>query len=81
MRLKLFSTIAAAASLVAAPVMAQATSASKLSVARTSAAVNGEDLGEGSGGIVAIALIAGIVAIGVFAAIESGDDDDDSVSN
>jgi len=57
--------------------MAQtAAPAAKLSVARAAAPVNGEKLGEGAGGIVAIALVAGIIAIGVLAAIESSDDDD-----
>ncbi len=74
-RLKLLSSIIASASLVSAPVMAQ-TSASKLSVARASAPVSGENLGEGSGGVIAIALVAGIIAIGVLAAVESGDDSD-----
>lgn len=79
MRFKLLSSIIASASLVATPVLAQTASpASKLSIAqsRAAASVNGEDLGEGSGGLIAAVLVAGIVAIGVFAAIESGDDDD-----
>lgn len=79
MRSKLLSSIIASASLIAAaPVAAQ--SASALSVARANATVEGEDLAGGAGGAIAIALVAGIVAIGVLAAIESGDDDDDPVS-
>lgn len=83
MRLKLFSSLIVSASLVSAPVLARtATPASKLSVvqARAGAPVRGEGLGEGSGGIIAIALVAGIIAIAVLAAVES-DDNNDSVSN
>lgn len=81
--MKLLSSIVASASLVAAPVMAQTASpAAKLSVAqsRAGASVDGERLGEGSGGLIAAVLVAGIIAIGVLAAVESGDDDDDPVS-
>jgi O-antigen ligase len=76
-RFKLLSSIIASASLVAAPVMAQtASSAAKLSVARAGAPVSGEKLAEGSGGIIAAVLVAGIVAIGVLAATQ--DDDPES---
>ena len=83
MRFKFISSIIASASLVATPVMAQSASpAAKLSVAqsRAGASVDGERLGEGSGGLIAAVLVAGIVAIGVLAAIESGDNDDDPIS-
>ena len=80
MRSKLLSSIIATASLIAAaPVAAQ--SAASLSVARANASVDGEELAGGAGGAVAIALVAGIVAIGVLAAIEGdGNDDDDPIS-
>lgn len=82
-RFKLISSIIASASLVATPVLAQSASpASKLSIAqsRAGASVDGERLGEGSGGLIAAVLVAGIIAIGVLAAVESGDNDDDPVS-
>ncbi|MFL0355891.1 hypothetical protein ACI5KX_05370 [Erythrobacter sp. GH1-10] len=60
----------AAASLVSAPVVAQSLPAS--------APVEGESELEGGAGIVAAALIAGIVAIGVLAF--TNDDDDIPVS-
>jgi hypothetical protein len=78
-RSKLLSSIIASASLIAAaPVAAQ--SASALSVARAQASVEGEELAGGAGGAVAIALVAGIIAIGVLAAVNGGDDDDDPIS-
>jgi ABC-type xylose transport system permease subunit len=77
-RFKFLGSLIASASLVSAPVLAQASSpAAKLSVAqsRAGAAVGGERLGEGSGGIIAAVIAAGIIAIAVLAAVESGDDD------
>jgi hypothetical protein len=76
-RSKLLGSIVAAASLISA-VPAAAQSASALSVARAHASADGEELAGGAGGAVAIALVAGIIAIGVLAAVNS--DDDDSVS-
>jgi hypothetical protein len=81
MRIKLLSSLVAAASLVSAPVVAQTaapSSAAKLSVVRAGAPVKGEKLGEGSGGLIAAVIAAGIVAIGVLAAVESSNDDSDS---
>ena len=79
MRFKLLSSLIASASLVATPVLAQAApsaSATKLSVARANTSVEGKKLAEGAGGIVAIALVAGIIAIGVLAATQSDGDSD-----
>lgn len=78
----LLSSVLVSASLVSAPVMAApSASALSLSNARIGAATKGEnDLAEGAGGIIAIALVAGIVAIGVLAAT-SDDGGNDSVSN
>ncbi|NNM76985.1 hypothetical protein HJG53_08735 [Sphingomonas sp. ID1715] len=76
---KLLGSVLVSASLVSAPVMAApSASALSLSHARAGAATSGDsELAEGSGGIIAIALVAGIVAIGVLAATT---DDDNSIS-
>lgn len=60
---------------VPAAAVAQTSSASKLSVVSTRAgATAGESkLAEGAGGIIAIALLAGIAAIVVLAAVNSDD--------
>jgi len=74
---KLLGSLIVSASLISAPLAAQS-SAQRLSLsnARVGAATTGEnDLAQGAGGIVALALVAGIVAIGVLAAIEESDDD------
>lgn len=78
MRSKLLSSILVSASLVSAPVMA-ASPASSLSLAnaRVGASMSDENqLAEGAGGILALVIVAGIVAIGVLAA--TADDSPDS---
>lgn len=78
MRFKLLSSVLVSASLVSAPVAA-ASPASSLSLAnaRAGASVADENkLAEGAGGILALVIVAGIVAIGVFAA--TADDGPDS---
>ena len=76
---KLISSIVASASLLVAPVAASVASPAQslsLSNARVGAASGAKsDLAGGSGGIIALVILAGIVAIGVFAAIEESDDD------
>lgn len=75
---KMLSSIIVSASLIAAPVAAASSAQSlSLSNARVGAVTGGEnDLASGGGGIIALVILAGIVAIGVFAAIEGGEDDD-----
>lgn len=74
------SSMAAAAPSVA---IAQTTSsAAKLSIAHARAgAANGDSrLAGGSAGVIALALVAGIVAIGVLAAVNSDDNGSSPVS-
>lgn len=83
--MKLLSSILVSASLVAAPVAASAApaSASKLSVvnARAGAPTSGEsDLAGGAGGVIAIALLAGIAAILIVGELANDNDDDNPVS-
>lgn len=82
MRLKLLSSILVSASMVAAaPVAAAPSAASKLSVvgARAGAPAGESRLAEGAGGIIALALVAGIAAIAIVGAL-ADDSDDDAVS-
>ena len=84
MRFKLLSSILVSASMVVAPVAAAAQApAAKLSVvnARAGAPASGGNglVGEGAGGIVALALLAGIAAILIVGELAS-DSDDDPVS-
>jgi hypothetical protein len=84
-RIKSLTSALIAGSMVAAAPSAAiaqtAASASKLSVvqARAGAPAGDSQLAGGSGGVIAIALLAGIVAIGVLAAVNS-DDSDEPVS-
>lgn len=79
MRISKFFAAAAAVSLVASPLMAQG-SASKLSVARAGAAMQGassQDEEESTGGGVVIAVAAAIaVGLGIYVAVDNGDEDD-----
>ncbi|HYZ48470.1 MAG TPA: hypothetical protein VE567_06205 [Sphingomonas sp.] len=79
MRPKLLSSIIVSASLIAAaPAAAAPSSASKLSVvgARAGAPAGNSRLAEGSGGIIALVLVAGIAAIAIVGALA-----DDSNNN
>jgi hypothetical protein len=82
-RLKFLSSVLVSASLIASPALAApAASASKLSVvgARSGASMAGEnELGSGAGGILALALVAGIAAILIVGEL-ANDNDDDPVS-
>lgn len=80
MRLKLITSALISASMIGAvpaAAVAQTSSASKLSIAnvRTGAAAGESRLAGGSGGIIALALVAGIAAIAIVGAIE-GDNND-----
>lgn len=74
---KFLSSVVISASLIAAPAVAAPSAQSlSLSNARVGASTTGQnDLASGAGGIAAIAILAGIVAIGVFAAIEESESD------
>ena len=82
--MKMLSSILVTAGMaMAAPVAAAPSAASKLSVAqsRTAAPGSGErKLAEGAGGIVALALVAGIAAIVIVGALADDNDDDNAVS-
>lgn len=80
MRLRLLSTILVSASMAAAPAIAAPSSASKLSVARASASSGDSKLEGGSGAVIGIGLALGIVAIGVLAAVNGDDNNDNPVS-
>jgi hypothetical protein len=76
MRISKFLAAAAAASLVATPLMAQS-SASKLSVARAGAAMqDANDQTEGSTGIILGVAAAIAVGLGIYVAVDNGDDED-----
>jgi len=77
MRISKFLAAAAAVSLVATPLIAQG-SASKLSVARASAATQNASNQEegGSGGIILGVAAAIAVGLGIYVAVDNGDDDD-----
>lgn len=80
MRISKFFAAAAAVSLVATPLMAQG-SASKLSVARAGAAMQGasnQDEGSGSGIVLGIAA-AIAVGLGIYVAVDNGGGDDDDL--
>lgn len=74
---KFLSSVLVSASLIAAPAVAAPSAQSlSLSNARVGAATGSDsDLASGSGGIIALVILAGIVAIGVLAAIEESEDD------
>ena len=81
---KLLSSIFISASMIAAAPLAAAApaSAAKLSIAkaRAGAPSSGEsNLAEGAGGIVALALVAGIAAIVIVGEL-AGDDNEDAAS-
>ena len=86
MRIKSLTTVLVATSMVAlSPSIAAAQTvapASKLSVvsARAGAPAGDSRLAGGSGGVIALAILAGIVAIGVLAAVNSDDNNDEAVS-
>jgi uncharacterized membrane protein len=80
-RVRLITTALISASMIASPVLAAATPASKLSVAsasRSGAKGGDSDLASGSGGILALALVAGIAAILVVGELASDNDSPDS---
>lgn len=82
MRISKFLAAAATASLVATPLMAQG-SASKLSVARASAPMQGasnQEEGSGSGIVLGVAA-AVAVGLGIYVAVDGDDDDDLPASN
>lgn len=68
-----------AAALPSVAIAQTSASAAKLSIAhaRAGASAGDSDLAGGSGGVIALALVAGIVAIGVLAAV-NGDDNNGS---
>ena len=86
MRIKFLTTALVATSMVAiSPGVAVAQTvapASKLSVvsARAGAPAGDSQLAGWSGGVIALAILAGIVAIGVLAAVNGDDGNDSSVS-
>ena len=82
-RFKLISSILVSASLIAAApaAAAPAASAASLSIARASAPVSGEsDLAEGGGGIIALALLAGIAAILIVGELANDNGNDNPTS-
>lgn len=74
---KFLSSVLVSASLIAAPAVAAPSAQSlSLSNARVGAATSGEnELAQGSGGIIALVILAGIVAIGVLAATQDESSD------
>ena len=76
--LKLISSVIASAALVSAPVMAASPASSlSLSNARVGAATsNDSELAQGAGGIAALVILAGIIAIGVLAATQDDESPD-----
>ena len=80
MRLKLLSSMFVSASLIAAPVAAAPSPASKLSIvnARAGASAGDSELAGGAGGVIALALVAGIAAIVIVGALAGDDDDGDN---
>lgn len=83
MRFRLFSSVLISASMIAAPVFAAPLTqpaAAKLSLsnARSGAATTGNSrLGEGAGGIFALALLAGIAAILIVGELANDNNGDD----
>ncbi|HEU4968930.1 hypothetical protein [Sphingomonas sp.] len=81
MRIKSLTSALIAGSMVAAmpgaAIAQTASSAAKLSIAhaRAGAAEGDSQLAGGSGGVIALAILAGIAAIGVLAAVNSDDDE------
>lgn len=78
MRIKSLTSAAIAGSLIAAmpgaAIAQTSASAARLSVARAAPQAGDSQLAGGSGGVIALAILAGIAAIGVLAIVNSDDE-------